>query len=232
MIGNFIKALFRPTQFVYKKSGMPLYFSNKATLTTKQHKSNSAPSQNDNLKLYLQSVDTTSKNSASSFAPNINSTLNTTNVDSFKPAPIPKILSDIPLTKPTPLPIVETAQKPISPLPKSVNKNNGLPNVPDYPNLITGITKDPRGNALSNILIEVKDKENNPVRAFKTSDSGRFASATPLINGVYTIEFEDLKGQNKFEPKTINITGQIILPIVAISIDTREELRRSLFAKN
>ena len=102
--------------------------------------------------------------------------------------------------------------------------------VPDSPNLLTGIVKDPRGNPLSNILIEVKDKEGNPVRAFKTNEVGRFASATPLMNGSYTIEFEDPKGQNKFEKGIVNVTGQIIQPLVAMSIDTREELRRSLFS--
>ena len=107
-----------------------------------------------------------------------------------------------------------------------------MPDIPTSPNLITGITKDARGNALSNILIEVKDKEGNPVRAFKTNEFGRFASATPLINGNYTIEFEDPKGQNKFEKGIINVTGQIIQPFAVISIDTREELRRSLFNAN
>jgi len=95
--------------------------------------------------------------------------------------------------------------------------------------MIIGVTKDARGNALSNILIEVKDKDGNPIRAFKTNGVGRFASATPLINGIYTVEFKDPRAQNKFENMTINISGQIIPPIEAVSIDTREELRRSLF---
>jgi hypothetical protein len=96
--------------------------------------------------------------------------------------------------------------------------------------LIVGVTKDPRGNALPGILVEIKDKENGPVRAFKTNEFGRFASATPLASGTYSIDFEDPKAQNKFEKMTIVLTGQIIPPIQAISIDTREELRRSLFA--
>jgi hypothetical protein len=83
---------------------------------------------------------------------------------------------------------------------------------------------------LSNILVEIKDRENNPVRAFKTNEFGRFASATPLSNGTYAVEFEDPKGQNRFEKATINVDGQIITPIEAISVDAREELRKSLFA--
>ena len=270
MIGNFIKALFRPTQFVYQKSGMQDYFPNIAAFTTKQPKSTPHTSQNDKLKLYLQSIDATSKNIAS-FAPNINPSLNIPQINTFKSNNLPKPLSGMPLV-PTPVSndqknletekelkklqefinqkkgsdqqlvsvknnapsasIISFAKTEVKnmQLPRGVDKNIWMPSVPDSPNLITGITKDARGNALSNILIEVKDKEGNPVRAFKTNEFGRFASATPLINGVYTIEFEDPKGQNKFESITINITGQIILPILVISIDAREELRKSLFA--
>ncbi len=115
-------------------------------------------------------------------------------------------------------------------MPSGFKKPIGMPIAPESPYLIIGITKDARGNALSNILVEVKDRDANPVRAFKTNELGRFASATPLTNGTYAVEFEDPKAQNKFEKMTINVTGQIILPIEAISIDTREELRRSLFS--
>lgn len=114
-------------------------------------------------------------------------------------------------------------------IPKGMGKTVGLPITPEFPNIITGIIKDPRNNPLPNILVEVKDREGNPVRAFKTNPLGHFASATPLINGIYTIEFEDPKNQNKFDTIEIEAKGEIILPIEVISIDSREELRKSLF---
>jgi hypothetical protein len=114
---------------------------------------------------------------------------------------------------------------------KEINKAKAS-NTPDAPNMISGNTKDARGNSLPNILIEVRDKDGNPVRAFKTNTLGRFASATPLPNGIYTVEFEDPKAQNKFEKATINVTGKVIPPIDATSVDTREELRRSLFTSS
>lgn len=112
---------------------------------------------------------------------------------------------------------------------QSMGKSVGLPIAPEFPNLITGIVKDPRGNPLGNILIEVKDQDGNPVRAFKTNPLGQFASATPINNGTYTIEFEDTKAENKFDVIQFSATGQIIPPLEVISVDTREELRRSLF---
>lgn len=126
-------------------------------------------------------------------------------------------------------PKIET--KNVKSIPRPMGKSVGLPITPDVPNLITGILKNPRNMPLPNILVEVKDSEGNPVRAFKTSSLGQFASATPLLNGTYTMEFEDPKGENKFDFIEIKATGEIILPIEVISIDTREELRKSLFGE-
>jgi len=110
-----------------------------------------------------------------------------------------------------------------------LGKKIGLPIATEYPNIVTGIIKDPRGNPLSNILVEVKDNDGNPVRAFKTNPLGQFASATPLVNGIYTIEFEDSKNENKFDTVRFEATGVIIFPIEVTSVDQREELRKSLF---
>ena len=114
-------------------------------------------------------------------------------------------------------------------VPKELGKSLGLPMVADVPNLISGIIKDPRDNPLPNILVEVKDAAGNPVRAFKTNVLGQFISATPLANGVYTISFEDPKAENKFDIVELSVIGEILMPIEVISLDTREELRRSLF---
>lgn len=116
-------------------------------------------------------------------------------------------------------------------IPTGMGKSVGLPIAPEFPNMITGIVKDPRGNPLPNILIEVKDKDGSPVRAFKTNGLGQFKAATPLTNGAYTVEFEDPRGQNKFDAVEIVAAGEIILPIEIFSIDQREELRKSLFSQ-
>ncbi len=135
----------------------------------------------------------------------------------------------------------QTTYTPSTATPKQVTKNVrvvqpgmgrsvGLPITPEYPNLLTGIIKDPRGNPLPNILVEVKDKEGNPVRAFKTNGLGQFLAATALSNGTYNIVFEDSRGQNKFDTVEITASGEIILPLEIISQDAREELRKSLFS--
>lgn len=127
----------------------------------------------------------------------------------------------------TAAPKIET--KNVKSIPQGMSKNIGLPMAPTAPNIITGIIKDPRGNTLPNILVEVEDKDGNPVRAFKTNGLGRFLSATPLINGAYIIKFEDPKNQHKFDTIEITVKNNIIMPLEIVSIDAREELRKSLF---
>lgn len=119
-------------------------------------------------------------------------------------------------------PIIKTAPA------KSAPKTTGLP-TPDLPNVLIGIIKDSRGNILPNILVEVKDKDGSPVRAFKTNQLGQFASATPLLNGVYTLEFDDPTGKQKFDALELTMSGEVIGAIEVVSIDTREELRKTLF---
>lgn len=115
-------------------------------------------------------------------------------------------------------------------VPQGLEKTAGVLSIPQEPNLITGIIKDPRGNLLQNILVEVKDSEDNPVRAFKTNELGQFASATPLNNGKYVLTFEDSKGEHKFDAVEIEVVGSAVLPLEIISVDPREELRRQLFS--
>ncbi|MEK9175921.1 MAG: PrgI family protein [Patescibacteria group bacterium] len=125
----------------------------------------------------------------------------------------------------TPLPQTQNVKK----IPQEMQKAAGIASMPQEPNLITGVIKDPRSNPLQNIIVEVKDANDNPVRAFKTNGLGQFASATSLSNGKYKIVFEDPKGENKFDAVEVEATGTPIMPLEIISVDPREELRRELF---
>lgn len=140
--------------------------------------------------------------------------------------------SSVPTPPPAAPAIPTPAQDPqhVRTIPQSVTKKAGLPHVSDTPNVVLGIVKDPRGNVLSNILVEVKDKDGNPVRAFKTNPLGQFASATPLSPGTYTMELEDPKKQNRFDIIQITANNQILPAMEVISHDSREDLRKQLFA--
>jgi hypothetical protein len=141
--------------------------------------------------------------------------------------PITTLSAAAPIVSPqvTGIPASQYA-KMVAPAPQ---KKADLPSISDTPNVVVGIVKDPRGNILPNMLVEVKDKDNNPVRAFKTNPLGQFASATPLAKGIYTIELDDPKKQHSFDVIQITANNQIMLPIEIISHDAREELRKQLF---
>lgn len=150
------------------------------------------------------------------------------------PTPAPAAApAQMPQAAVTPVPVKPMpAQDPmhVRTIPQDITKKAGLPHVSDTPNVVVGIVKDPRGNVLPNILVEVKDKEGNPVRAFKTNALGQFASATPLSTGTYTMELEDPKKMHRFDIIQVTAENQIMLPIEVISHDAREELRQQLFA--
>lgn len=229
MIGNYIKALIRPTQFIYQKVGGQIYLPSKIPLAAvknlKQYANALSPFPKDKLKTYLESLNTAN--------PQPIDIVEKQSIAVPQPIAVaaPASLNTTQPNIPQP-PIFQGQTKITLSAPRTLNRQSDVSSISDSPNLITGITKDARGNALPSILVEVKDKDGSPIRAFRTNEFGRFASATPLTNGTYTIEFEDPKAQNKFEKITINVTGQIIAPITAVSIDTREELRRSLFNTN
>lgn len=117
--------------------------------------------------------------------------------------------------------------KKISPL---TAKAKGILHAPDTPNVIVGVVQDPRGNMLSHILVEIRDQDGSPVRAFKTNELGQFASATPLSSGTYTMVFEDPQGKQQFDTIELVCSGHILQPMEVVSHDEREELRRALFS--
>lgn len=110
--------------------------------------------------------------------------------------------------------------------------SSGFPTLPDVPNIVLGIVKDPRGKVLPNILVEVVDNNELPVRAFKTNQLGQFISATPLPNGTYKIYFDDPQKKNEFEAVQVEMEGEIFNPIEITSVDQREKLRRELFGNS
>ncbi len=123
-------------------------------------------------------------------------------------------------------PISSTSAKTVAPENQIAS---GFPHIPDTPNVVLGIVKDPRGKVLPNIIVEVVDENKNPVRAFKTNALGQFASATPLSAGKYFMMLEDTRHIHEFSPIEIQMKNEIFQPLEIISTDQREKLRQELF---
>ncbi|MFH0942709.1 MAG: hypothetical protein V1810_00900 [Candidatus Beckwithbacteria bacterium] len=86
-----------------------------------------------------------------------------------------------------------------------------LPNAPDKPNLIAGITLDKAGKIIPGVIIEIQDKQSQPVRALKSNKLGQFFIATPLSDGVYQIHAEH--PDQKFAIIKLEAKGEIIPPL-------------------
>jgi len=95
------------------------------------------------------------------------------------------------------------------------SSNIVIPATPTMPNLIVGFVHDKQGKIIEGAILEIRDSQGNPVRAFKTNTLGQFLSATPLHNGTYEIETE--KEGYEFDIIKINLEGKILPPIEIIS---------------
>ncbi|MCL4338384.1 PrgI family protein [Patescibacteria group bacterium] len=111
---------------------------------------------------------------------------------------------------------------------KSVALEMGITNINQNPNIIAGVFKDPQHKILPNIILTIKDKNNNPLRAMKTNKLGQFATATPLPNGVYLLEAEDPLKRYVFDIAEITLAGKVFSPVEIIAKGEKELMREKL----
>jgi len=86
-----------------------------------------------------------------------------------------------------------------------------LPQKPERPNLIAGITLDKDGKIIPGVILEIRDSQGFPVRALKSNKLGQFFIATPLDDGIYEISAEH-EG-HKFAIIKLEAKNEIIPPL-------------------
>ncbi|OGG15654.1 hypothetical protein A3D77_01340 [Candidatus Gottesmanbacteria bacterium RIFCSPHIGHO2_02_FULL_39_11] len=111
---------------------------------------------------------------------------------------------------------------------ESVTDTVGIPSLPQTPNMVVGVVKDPGRKILPNIIITIKDALGTPVRALKTNKLGQFAIATPLQNGNYVLEFEDPMKRYIFENVQIILNDTLFIPVEVLAKGQREIVREQL----
>lgn len=238
-ITAFIKAIFSPTQFVWKKKlKEPEIF--KATPRRRVVRQAPAPPPDkDQLSEYLATLPTEARNlldqQEEDFVKKAVNMFQLTKTPSITPQPTvtppwPRI------TQPTSSPVFKTRpsrqtepriavppkkRKVILPEEKSVPKKTtveakfGLelpfPEPPTQPNTLVGMVLNEESKIIEGAIIEIRDKKDIPVRALKTNKLGQFRSVTPLDNGEYEMEIE--KENHQFDIQKINLTGEIVKPL-------------------
>jgi len=89
--------------------------------------------------------------------------------------------------------------------------NLPFPEPPSQPNILSGMVLNTNGQIVEGAILEIRNNQGVPVRAFKTNKLGQFTIATPLPNGSYEIETE--KEGFKFDIIKFEAKGEIIKPI-------------------
>ena len=86
-----------------------------------------------------------------------------------------------------------------------------LPQLPEKPNLLAGITLDKQAKIIGNVILEIRDSQNRPVRALKSNKLGQFFISTPLSDGVYQLDAEHT--DHRFAIMKLEAKGEVIPPI-------------------
>ncbi len=238
-IVNYIKAIYRPTRFMWRKAPKsPDYFSFTPNTSVLPNDSEdlaraAAIRRQRGLQSYLVTlpndqqlgVDQQEKSS-------LNSVLNLFTAPSTNPTNQPEAVITVPVN---PQPVVESmhVQPPVAvtevsappaiaieePFTPSVAATTSaslpFPSTPSTPNTIVGMVLDSANKIVDNAIVEVVDETGLPVRATKTNQLGQFFSTTPLRRGIYHITVE--KTGYTFDTIELTLSGQIIDPLKIIA---------------
>lgn len=90
-----------------------------------------------------------------------------------------------------------------------------MPDIPDVPNLIVGMVTDSNKKIVEGAIVEIQDVEGNPNRVLKTNSLGQFKTSTQLTNGDYLIVTE--KDKMTFDRVKLTLSGQIVPPVKIIA---------------
>jgi hypothetical protein len=245
----FIKAVFSPTQFTWKKQPKTPDFFKTMPKKMMVKKTPVLPPDEKKLAEYLGTlpVETTSpldQQEESSLKKTLN-LFQLTKMPTAMPSPTvtPQPSSPAPpvflKTKPK-----VVAPKPIKPKPPLMKKKIQLPEAPvsfkkepsveakfsttlPFPekpeqiNTLVGMVLDPAGKIVEGAIIEIRDNQGIPVRALKTNKLGQFRSVTPLENGDYEMEIE--KPGFQFDLQKIKLTGAVVEPLEIRAKNTKHE---------
>lgn len=86
-----------------------------------------------------------------------------------------------------------------------------FPKPPDQPNVLVGMVIDKNNKIAEGAIIEIKDGSGETVRAMRTNRLGQFRTVSPLPDGQYQISIE--KAGLNFDIMKVQLNGEIMSPI-------------------
>lgn len=99
-------------------------------------------------------------------------------------------------------------------------KTQRMVSLSDQPNIISGMVASEKGAPIDGVIVLIKDKAGNSIRALKTNSVGQFIVATPLPNGTYYVELE--KQGYHFNTLEVTLSGQVLSPLEIPALPTGE----------
>ena len=86
-----------------------------------------------------------------------------------------------------------------------------MPDKPDVPNVVVGMVTDTDGKIIEEAIVEIQDETGNPTRVLRTNSLGQFKTTTPLAKGRYLIIPE--KEGYSFDRVNIDLQDKIVEPV-------------------
>lgn len=90
-----------------------------------------------------------------------------------------------------------------------------MPSIPETPNVLVGMVLNHENKIVEGAIVDLQDKNGNSARVLKTNQLGQFKTLTPLSSGKYLVVTE--KDDLKFDRVEIELDGKIVQPLKIIA---------------
>lgn len=210
----FIKSIYSPTQYTWKRTLAETTSSETAVPSRENNLAVAQPETNARIELTQAPV---ASQPASAQKPAVTPQPENTNSEvpslvqpdsTLQTSPI-EVPEKAPESIPQPTPQPETKPAPISQAPVP-SVNLPIPFTPTTPNTLVGLTLTNTGHILDSVMVEIK-KDSLTLRATKSNKLGQFMFARPLDSGLFQILAE--KEGYSFAPYSLQLTGEIVKPL-------------------
>jgi len=210
----FIKSIYSPTQYSWKRTPTSTTGAETAVPTKENNLQVAQPVTNARIEITQPLVPPQQPEVTS--PPSVPQPIVTTSVTKtvvtptvVAPEPTAVIKENIPKPTPSPQPVSPTQGVAVAETP-APTVNLPIPFTPTTPNTLVGLTLTPSGHILDSVLVEIK-KDNLTLRATKSNKLGQFMFARPLDSGLFQILAE--KEGFSFAPYSLELTGEIVKPL-------------------
>lgn len=240
----FFKAVYSPTQFIWKKQPKKPEIFEAAPVKPVPKKPVPPPDQAQ-LATYLETLPVEKsplEKEEESFLERVTNLFQVTKMPAAAPPP-PLAVEPVPAEpiEPTPPPEEEVViPKPKPPKKKpfkievepekrepaveaKIAPELPFPQTPQTPNLLVGMVLNQKGKIIEGAILEIRNSKGIPVRALRSNKLGQFRIVTPLKNDTYEIETE--KEGYTFDIIKVELKGKPVPPIEIRAKGTAHETR-------